>query len=397
MTLHSLRIHLDPGPATRAIFERHFPTMVPVQSYILLASDLKAFCVSMHITEEDHKGAAIVVGAYPGAKPRLRALGARPESDRMKCQLRDTRYRPMDRDLQDCLLAPLASIIRMGQRVSFTGPICNTQQVAHLKKVMGPTLLCQSALSWSQYKECELAKEVADATVGLDELEFVVNLYRLVVTKLAIMMQGIDGNERAVFMSVPPFGEMVKVIDTFTVEVMVTLACGELKLRQVDNFLKTSRHVHQILREWDSDDSDRARVLTAGVLDRFLSAVIYTALYRPIPSAKRITIARCIGMTFPEKMGDRPHLSHNLKVLERQSDHSVTLKPEHLPLDQCAAVCLPCTTTSYYKAFEDPSRTGVYNGWHDVGFLRSLSKQDKEEIRAMQEHNNIGQTDFTQL
>jgi hypothetical protein len=88
----------------------------------------------------------------------------------MRCQLRNTRYRSISRELQNYMLAPLATIIGKSQKMSSTGPICDYQQIAYLKKRMGPSLVCQNAVQWHSFEQCEVLKDVADAAVGHDSL-----------------------------------------------------------------------------------------------------------------------------------------------------------------------------------------------------------------------------------
>ena len=157
MKLHSLRIHADPG-ATSLQAARSIGKEAPTESYIVLASDIKAFAVSMQIAEENSTGTGVLVVALPNMQPIVQLQsrivdGVTYKPTRLKCQLRDTRYRAMDRNLQNSLLTPLASIISMGKKVSFTGEICDPEQTAHLKQLMGPSLVCQDALWWSVYKD----------------------------------------------------------------------------------------------------------------------------------------------------------------------------------------------------------------------------------------------------
>jgi hypothetical protein len=193
MKLHWLRIHADPGVTSLQI-ARSTGTEAPTESYIILAGDIKAFAVSMHIAEENTIGTGVLVVSLPiYARPLVQLQsrvvdGATYESTRLKCQLRDTRYRAMNRDLQHDLLAPLASIIGMSKKVSFTGTICDPQQTAHLKNLMGPSLVCQDALWWSTYKDCVLAKEVADVAAEYDELELTVHLYSEIVRRLELRL-----------------------------------------------------------------------------------------------------------------------------------------------------------------------------------------------------------------
>ena len=114
----------------------------------------------------------------------------------MSCQLRDTKYRPMDRALQNYMLAPLATVISMSQKVVFTGPICDSQQISFLKKRMGPTLISPNAIHWHALEECIVAKDVADAALEHDDLELVVQYYRMIASRLMSTKFGPLNNPR---------------------------------------------------------------------------------------------------------------------------------------------------------------------------------------------------------
>jgi hypothetical protein len=401
MTLHSLRIHVDPG-AEQLQLAALTHASVPIESYIILARDIKAFCVTMHVsTESYHAAPAVLIN--PGARFRVTGIGRENTEDgqptRFKCQLRDTRYRQMDRALQNYLLAPLASVVGMSQKVSFTGTICDPQQTEHLKRVMGPTLVCLNALFWFMYEESELAKEVADATVEHDDLDFVVYLYRVMSNRLSKRLFSIIGSSRASWM-MPPYIEMLMAIDRFTVELLLNLACGELKLQQMSAFTRTCNQLQKILHS-TRNEAGGSWALSRPLLDRHFSTLIYRHIYEacreddPLPlvsvgQAAQLAYVRCTG-------GVGSHLAHDREILINHPAQDECLSAKHLPLDKCAAVCLQFIPTSFYRTIEGGLKKGLYQGFQDVESLRNLSSDVKKQIRAMQEENGIEKTDFSKL
>jgi hypothetical protein len=143
---------------------------------------------------------------------------------------------------------------------------------------------------------------------------------------------------------------------------LTTLAMGELKLRRIDRFLKTFGAAQRKVSRWKSDDTDRhpdqSTLLTPGLSDRYLSLTSYFYLHAPHQTKPEpeLSIAQAVNAF----EGSRPYLSHDRAILARYPDQGATMTAEHLPLDQCAAVCLPFTPTSFYKSVEGIVQTDRY-------------------------------------
>lgn len=217
MSLHSLRIHVNPG----MLEQGETNVSVTVESYIILAGDLNCFCATIHARERGPNGTAITITTAPNMVPAVNVVGLQSdgkvsEPAGMRCQLRNTRYRSISRVSQSYMLAPLAAIIGKSQMVTFTGPVCYYQQIAYLKKRMGPSLVCQNAVQWHSFEQCEVVKEVTDAAVKHDELELVVQLYRIIAGILSIKFANPAGlGDRLFLMQFPNFAQMLMAIDTF--------------------------------------------------------------------------------------------------------------------------------------------------------------------------------------
>lgn len=401
MALHSLRIHMSPGPITLQAAELNYQAKVPIESYLILAGDMKAFAVSLQIPEKSHNGHAVSLARYPGRGARLRLEGLQIEDElrdpsRMKFQLRDTRHRKMNHTLQDDLLSPLASVVDMGQKVSFTGAVCDSKQAEHLRKMMGPSVVCVNAMYWSAYKECAMAKDVADAALEHEDFEFVVCLYRHISRRLAKKL-GVMRGHREMLEELPTFTEIYEAIDLFTVEFQLNLAFAELKLGRVESFRDACDEVQAITRPQARPDH-KSMALTGGVLDQRRCSLVYLCLYASTgfsvwPEYSVADVAR--EFLYSEDTG--PYQTHDGKVLAHHPHQNAVMTAEHLPLDQCAATCLPFAPTSFYKAVKHPTLEGRLKGWIDVHDLRSLCSKDKDEIRAMQKEHGLEMTDFTQF
>jgi hypothetical protein len=409
MKLHSLHIHVNPGPVALQAAVRRTNASVPVESYVILAGNIKAFCATMQVPDLSHSGAAILAMTEPNIEHVLSLAGLNDEDrfhqpSNMICQLRDTRYRSMNRTLQDYLLSPLASVISMSQEVSFGGAVCNKEQVEHLRRVMGPSLVCQNAIFWSIYEECKLAKEVADATVEHDDLGFTIRLYRAILSKFHTKLLNFTAGVRATLLAISRDDEILKAIDIFTVEFLITIALGELKLGHIDAFVESFLRMQEILIRWDIKiGTHGAPVVTEGILDRIYSAVMYYYLYAPREESDHDPDDSIAAWATKIPLSERtdkklwPRLTHDLEIVMRHPDQTVDFTAEHLPLDQCANSCLPFTPTSFYKTLEGAMQRTHYKGWQDVEFLRALSSNAKRQVRATQELYELEVTDFTQL
>lgn len=410
MKLHSLRIHVDPGPIALRDAPRKPNTGVPVEFYIVLAGDVKAFCATMQVPDFSHSGAAILVSTVPGPVPALSIAGLNDadqfyEPTSMMCQLRDTKYGSMTRTLQDYLLSPLASVISMSQKVSFIGDICNQEQVEYLKRVMGPSLVCQNAILWFIYEECELAKEVTDETLEHDDLGFTIHLYRSILSRFHTKLRNFTAEGHTILQAISREDEVLKMIDTFTVEFLVAIALGELKLGHIDAFVASFLRMNELLNKWGTNSGTHGSlVATEGVMDRIYSVVVYYYLYAPRREPDHDPFDSIAAWTAKIPSSERkdkaiwPRLTHDLGILTRHPDQSVNFTAKELPLDQCANSCLPFTPTSFYKTVECAAmHKGHYSGWQDADFLRALSSHAKKQITVSQEVYGLEMTDFTQL
>jgi len=93
----------------------------------------------------------------------------------------------------------------------------------------------------------------------------------------------------------------------------------------------------------------------------------------------------------------RSYLSHDRAVIARHPNQGAKMSAEHLPLDQCAAVCLPFIPTSFYKSVEGAVQTGHYRGWQNLNYLRSVKSGFRDDVRELQANHGLQLTDFTQL
>jgi hypothetical protein len=231
----------------------------------------------------------------------------------------------------------------------------------------------------------------------------VVQLYRIVAGILSTRFANLARlGDRLFLMQFPNFAQMLMAINTFTVEVLLNLACGELKLRNIDGFLSAYDEVERILSQ-TGVGCVKYTALAPGLVDRRKSCILYKSLYGPCPpSWALLGLTPCTqAETYEQFLANGASLgalmAYDYEIVSRHPDQEAIFSAEHLPLDQCAAVCLPFTTSFFYKTVEGAMQKGHFEGWHDVEFLSALPSGLKEDIRAWQRRYGLQMADFTQL
>jgi hypothetical protein len=201
-------------------------------------------------------------------------------------------------------------------------------------------------------------------------------------------------------MQIIPFNQMIQALDTFTVEILLILAIGELKLGNMQRFIRACDVVDRILTFARIGTPVVYSGLTQGIIDRRQSVILYRYLYEPDRTGHdepHGTVAEfCKDVFFN---GDRggPLMAHDYQIFLRCPDQHTVVSTKHLPLDQCAAVRLPFTTSSFYKEALALAQGGNYQGWQNVDFLRTLGRGWRAQIRALQAKLGIEITDFDEL
>lgn len=395
MRLHSLRIFVESKPGGLSRTSGQTDLSSQPQSIILLASDLEIFHLIMRAsgTRYDTKGLAVMILPDDNGDPFIYGPtinDADNKSAAFTCELRDSKHRPMDHETQHQMLAPMASILCPSQRVCFTGKVCDLEQVEHLAKVMSPSLCCLEAREWSFFQSLSLAKSAADAAAQHDDTRFVVDLYTAVVCtleSLAGMNLVEPGPRRVLFMT---YHELAVACSELQLEAMVNMACGMLKMENMDYFANTIYKIRVFFRRRITDPGGPGEI-TAGLAAYYRHIELWYSLYRGLTPTEE-TVRDVIGQFATPECS--PHQVHDRDVLLRHQNQDEQISSKHLPLDQCSAVQLPLPCTNFHKILKPANR---YDGWHDSAFLRSLDQDDKKQIMDQQRRLGIEVTDLDEL
>ena len=383
MKLHSLRIHL-------AVDKAGLP-VPPMQSFIILAEGLEPFSCAARVTtaEVGDPGPAVTVKFQSGTSViglnESARNGKKVGPSKILCDLRETKFRPMDERLQHRLLTPFASIISSSQRTVFKGAICNPQEIEHLKQVMSPTIFCAEASLLWELETCMLAKEVADAARHHDSLEYVMALQILTYRRLSTLVS----ETGIVLWAQSNFPKGLEWIETFLLEVLMNIACAHLKLNNVENFCFWLRETH-IPMDKLTARLDSQTAVPSGIRAYYASLILWSHLYTGDFSS--LTVGDAVGQL--RSMETEPHQQHDLNILERYPDYKANFTKEVLPFDQCSISQLPCPATSFYKTMDGLEQSTRFKGWHNVECIRSLDKDTKRAINALQKKHGLLVTDF---
>lgn len=400
MQKHSLRIHVAPGISGAQRLDPS-ATTTSTQSAIILAQDLDAFCLIMTSAGSVCTKESLAVVLSKDSTGTLSivlpdAVAKKAATPQFICELFNTEYCQIDTATQHQLLSPMARILAPSQRAAFKGPICDVQQVNHLKQLMSPSLLCISAYNWSRFKTMSLAKDVADATLHLDDIEFTMNLYIILAIRLAQITfteQNDPPADRQDYLAQSP--EAADACDILRMETLVSAACCAVKARDFAALRRASAHITQVFvrrsKEQEQWRGDLAPLDTQ-LIAHGCTVLLWQHLYGEEPVYGGLTIKDAVDRL--RQPGHGMYEVHDAEILSRQPDQEALVTREHLPIDQCSAFQLPVLLTSLHKPLLEQDR---FKGWLDLDLLHSLHEGQKKDINNLQKQFRIKVTAFDEL
>lgn len=186
MKHHSLRIHVNRKLNSLQLYREAGGrgSSIPMYACVLLAQDLKTFCTALETPFATCGGAIVVVNTdltSPSAIV-MRENNLTPPS--FKIELRDTRFRASDRQLQHRLVSPFFRIRSPSMRTIVSGDVRDMEQIQALKASLGPGLCCVDAGILKATTKLASLKSLADAAFLEDGLEFATYLYSLILEEV---------------------------------------------------------------------------------------------------------------------------------------------------------------------------------------------------------------------
>jgi hypothetical protein len=393
MTRHSLRIHASPG--TNALAESASQTgrKPPMESCIILAKDLEAFCFTLLVAASNTSGPCITVVTSPTGNAQFQTgvfNNRNARSMQLKCELRDSTYRPMSAALQQDLLTPLAVVIAPSQRVAFSGNIQDLSQVASLKRTMSTTLVCRTALLWSHFEALVMARRATDLSLKHDHVGFVTVQY---LTLEELSLKFIERDEVRHELSSNHSG-LFEAVHIFHLELLVTIACARLKIPDFQGFADS---FHAVVGFFSKicETFNIFHIMPDG-LEAYLDSIrfwwyLYVQQVDKLPAEFWVT-------DFQRTANQHgPHQVHDLALLESVPDQKSHLTKEHIPLEKSSAWQLPLPRTSFYKSVPGFEQSNNFKGWLDISLLRSLDDEKRQILKVLQTSSRTEITDVDQL
>jgi hypothetical protein len=396
MTRHSLRIHTTPGANHLAELSRKTGQKAPVESCIILARDLEAFCLTFLIPASSTSGPAITVTTSPAGVVDIRTStfdDRKAESMQLRCDLRDSKYRPMSAALQRSLLAPLAAIMAPCQRVVFTGEVLDVPQTESLKRTMAPSLKCQSAVFWAYFEALTLAKQFADVGTDHDDISFVLTEY--------LTLEGLSfdfvGKPAVYYELSTSYPRLFEAITIFHFELLITIACIRIKLRDEQRFGTAVESAKKFLAMMS-----QGLELPEGFPDGLMAYYDNIVFWANLAGREEVVDKLPIETSTREFRGlvagqHGPHQAHDLSLLENLPDQKAILTREHLTVCKSSLWQLPLPRTSFYKSAPGFEQRDNFKGWLDIDLLRWLDADQRDTIKVLQTSSKIEVTDFDNL
>jgi hypothetical protein len=405
MHRHSARIHISQSPGTLAALARDTGTTVPVKAYIILARDIETFCTSVHYSVANALGP--VLQLYRAPPPQMNLLvdeqDVTAKPSQFKCELRDTDYRLMDSSTQHQLLAPFASIVGPSQRVTFTGSICDQSQITYLKQIMGPSTSCHVARWASLIENFSRAKQIADATLEIDDLNFVLKLYKWIADAIVCLLIKPELREWVLFYCPQTAIDMC----TMCLKVTLNIACGRVKLGNFDAcdkslgyFAEIGLLLQGICQELGGSMEEVMVDINAYYFNLQIWVLLHGARKPGQPSTMRTvkeTAERLEALATVSSEPQQKCMKHDCEVLRRFHNQNAILCKESWPLDQCSATQMPLPFISSLELTGSLTQRGSFEGWRDVDLLHSLDQEEKANVNRLQRKRGLPITDFHQI
>ncbi|KAM0712048.1 hypothetical protein Q7P37_011142 [Cladosporium fusiforme] len=337
MRHHSLRVHLKAhGPAANTVLEGDKPPRTQVEntinSAVLLHDHLQVFCNLAGLTLSNNPPQSLVINiaekSYIGRLPSVDV-----KAPRLSCELRSTRYREMTPEVQTFLLAPLAGAISHNLVSSFTGTVCNPQEIIELQKLLGPTLVTFDAHCWAQQEISAILLDVAHDAVQHGELDLAERLYSEIVSSFSDMIRDFSAHEFTA-------EYRRKVLVSMMIPYMKSLICVtwlRLKMGKRDALKESAYRLVRFLGGDPSEQKEVSDLLPPEITAHAAHVVFLALLHLPPLDSKPLRMSVAGAVNYLASSGDDyPHIVHDRTILANFAEQRAALTQAHLPFKDCS-------------------------------------------------------------
>ena len=393
MKHHSIRLHISPGATLLKATKALSGAEIPVQSYIMLARDMNAFCYTVSLSASRAKTPFVGVVAQSDSKIILEDVHTEGQAKlgkptQLRCDFRSTKHVSMDTLLQQRVLKSLAFIISPSQRVVFTGKIGDEAHIKATERIMSPTLAYPAAKWWSTLGRLSMAKDVADACVDHDDICMVILQYSYIEYEIDGLL---EEHSQA---NLEP--ALVDALRTFRLEIMTNVLVSKLKRGLISQFIDGFDRMCWYVEE-TSEELGESWKVPDGLQAYIDNLRLMFDLCRPIASLRpgTRTVKDAVNSLIQGEPG--PHQIHDAQILKRHTNQDEMMTLQHLPLSECSAVQLPFPGTSFYKSIASMKERTRCRGWLDMQLVRALTEDQKQSIIDLQKRHGMEVTNFDQL
>jgi hypothetical protein len=286
-----------------------------------------------------------------------------------------------------------------GQEVVIKGDVLSTREVEDLKRLMSPSLVWTELRLLSELRTLIVAKDIADTSLEQDELGFVLKLYQLIADRGSRMID----DEASIKWALQHRPEFVVLLETMVLELMVNIAGGKLKMRDIDGFETGCLNVSRILWRtfdhlpgWSPPVHLPGWSPPVGIVAYYHILDLWRSIYcGKDTSVSTVTVGEEVSRL--ERFGAFPHQAHDLAILRNHPDQQATLSADVLPLARCSISQLQSSTTSFYKTVDSLKLYTQSKAWYEFACLTTLDDQTKAEINNLQTQHGLQLTDFDLL
>lgn len=310
----------------------------------------------------------------------------------LKCELRDSTYRPMSAKLQYELLAPLAVVIAPSQRVVFSGNVQDVLHTENLKRTMSPTLVCETAVLWSHFEGLVMAKHATDLALEHDHIGFLIVQY-MTLEELSLKFIERDETHREVWSNHP---ELFEAIHVFHFELLITIACAKLKLPDFNAFFESVKGIGEYYKKMDVM-FNVSHIIPTGLQAYHDSIRFWWYHYASQDIVEKMSVELSVAKLQHTAGHHGPHQTHALALLQSLSDQKALLTAEIMPFEKTSVWQLPIPCTSFYKSVPGFEQSTSFKGWLDINLPRSLDDKKKHALRVLQMASQSEVMDIDQL
>ena len=384
MKHHTMRLHFTPNQAVRPSAPGYRAgDKVPVETFLLLEKDFRAFCNTMRYHVGFLSGFTIGIADEGPKFPGIAGIGGltseppkaiKPAS--MMIQFRDTPFRAADAALQLTLLHALEKISCASMRVSIAGNyrIEDPDYIRNLKELMGPVLISKHAAMWANFEILCTAKEIADETAHSGELLITSWLYARVFLQIHDIHSFHGG---AFLVTWQP-------LEALRLDLLCTLGYLKIKMGDLPGLPGVVRHlVAWLSGDWTATSlqAPTSKHAEAYVQHLLILSNLYlldaqTMGYIPTTSVKQMIDALT-------ELELTPHVLHDLTIIKKVVN---TKEPayKHLPLSECSAHKLPLPRLAFHQTPVVPKKPVHIVGRQNLESIRRLDETAKQEINIVQ-------------